>query len=328
MKHVSYSVIVLLVMAVAGVAAAQEAPIPNPIVVNVNGEPIHAADISVAMSNIGAQIKNAGQEVTQDELMQICVGRLIDQKLLAQEAERLELVVDETRILTQVELMTEEAGGLEALEKDLAQGGMSVKKIEQTLRELDLARLYVDTQIRSGVEVSEDDVKVFYNDNKDAFKRPETVRARHILAKVDEDADEATRKAARDKIVKAREKALAGGDFAELAKEMSDCPSSERGGDLGFFAYPQMVQPFSEAAFSMQPGGISEVVETEFGYHVIKVEERNASEDMELADISERVRSIVTERKVGDTLKQLLTELREQADIEYVEDPQGGPPTF
>jgi len=328
MKHVITSGVLVLMLAVAGIAVSQEQSPPNPVVVTVNGAPIHAADISVAMGSIGAQFSSAGQEMTEEELMQVSLGRLVDQKLLAQEAEQLELVVDETRIKAQLDRMAEEAGGREALEKDLAEGGLTISRIGETLRELDLARLYVDSQIRSNVEVTEDDITTFYDENKDKFMSPETVRARHILAKVDAGADEAAKEAAREKIVKARERAVAGEDFAELAKELSDCPSAERGGDLGFFAYTQMVKPFSEAAFSLPVGGLSGVVETEFGYHLIKVEERRPAKEMQLAEIHDRLRTIVTERKVGDLLGQRLTELRGQADIQYLEDPQGGPKPF
>lgn len=325
MNKVIVIVLGLVAAAFAVAASAQDQQTPNPVVVWVNGDPVYAADISVAMGSIGPQLKSAGQDLTQEELMQVSVGRIIDQKILAQQARQLELSVDEDRIQAQVDRMAGEAGGRETLEQDLAQGGMSIERMTETLRELELARLFVDSQIRSGMQVTDAELEAFYTENRDSFKRPETVRARHILAKVEEGADEATRKEARERIETARQRALAGEDFAALAEQISDCPSSKRGGDLGFFAYPQMVEPFSEAAFAMEPGGISDVVETKFGYHVIKVEGRRPAEDIDLAEVSSRVRSVVLERKVGEALNQRLSELREQADIEYAEDPQGGP---
>jgi parvulin-like peptidyl-prolyl isomerase len=102
--------------------------------------------------------------------------------------------------------------------------------------------------------------------------REEQVRARHVLAKADAGADEPTRAAARGKAEQAHRRALAGEDFAALAKELSDDASAAEGGDLGFFEKGRMVPAFADAAFALQPGEISAVVETQFGYHVIKVE--------------------------------------------------------
>jgi hypothetical protein len=119
---------------------------------------------------------------------------------------------------------------------------------------------------------------------------PEQVRARHILVAVDAAADPAAKAAARAKIEAAKKRIEAGEDFAAVAREMSDDPGSKQnGGDLGFFKRGAMVKPFEEAAFSLEPGKLSDVVETPFGYHLIRVEEKKAAAQLPYSEASARV---------------------------------------
>jgi peptidyl-prolyl cis-trans isomerase D len=124
------------------------------------------------------------------------------------------------------------------------------------------------------VEVSEEEINQYFDLNREGYGSPKKVWARHILFKVEGEADEETIEEARKKALSVLEQAKAGADFAELAKKHSDDPGSKnKGGDLGFFEEGKMVKPFSDAAFSMQPGEISDPVRTPFGWHLIKVEE-------------------------------------------------------
>jgi peptidyl-prolyl cis-trans isomerase D len=120
-------------------------------------------------------------------------------------------------------------------------------------------------------------VRKAYEDRKAEFDTPEQVRARHILVSVPPGADDAARAAAREKLEAARKRILAGEDFATVAGEISDDPGSKaQGGDLGFFRRGQMVRAFEDAAFALAPGQLSEIVQTDFGLHLIRVEEKRA----------------------------------------------------
>ncbi len=134
--------------------------------------------------------------------------------------------------------------------------------------------LFFDPAVQAAaVAVSQEEILDYYDEHPDEFNLPKQVRARHILFKVDPEASaediEKTRVRAADITRLARE----GQDFAALAQEHSEGPSGPRGGDLGFFQAGAMVKPFSEAAFALQVGDISDPVKTRFGWHVIKVEE-------------------------------------------------------
>lgn len=123
--------------------------------------------------------------------------------------------------------------------------------------------------------ISAEDISEYYESNIEQFKSPQTVQARHILIKVNENATPEQVEEARQRIEDVHQMANAGEDFAELAAEFSEGPTKTKGGDLGTFRRQDMVKPFSDKAFAMQAGEISEPVRTQFGWHIIKVERVN-----------------------------------------------------
>lgn len=126
--------------------------------------------------------------------------------------------------------------------------------------------------ILKSIEVSAEDARAYYEQNKSRFTTAEQRRASHILVRADADASAEARRAAREKAESIERQLKEGADFAALARSESEDPgSAESGGDLGFFTRDMMVQPFADAAFSLEPGATSGVVETEFGYHLIRV---------------------------------------------------------
>ena len=134
------------------------------------------------------------------------------------------------------------------------------------------------------VNVSEDDIQDYYESNPDKFESPKTVEARHILIKLVPDADAEEVEKARQRIETILDMANEGQDFAELAKQYSEGPTKDRGGNLGAFRREAMVKPFADKAFSMEPGEISEPVRTRFGWHIIKVEKVNPEKTTSLSE--------------------------------------------
>src|SRR5437773_3664945 len=168
---------------------------------------------------------------------------------------------------------------------------------------------YRPADFLSRVEVKDDEVAEYYALHKDdKFTEPEQVRARHILVKTAADAGADAKAAARKKAEELLAKVKAGGDFAALAKERSeDAGSAANGGDLGLFTRGRMTPAFEEAAFALQGGGWSDVVETPFGFHVIKVEEHRPGGAKpletvhdEIADTLKRERSLALARKQAE----------------------------
>ena len=150
--------------------------------------------------------------------------------------------------------------------------------------------------------------------------RPEMVRASHILIKTEEsDTDEVkAEKKAKAEALAIQAKA-ADADFAALAQENSDCPSKAQGGDLNFFAKERMVPEFSAAAYSMNVGDISDIVETQFGYHIIKVTDKKAGEQVAFTDVAANIKGYLTQQKKQEAVQAFMQDLRAKADIKYPE---------
>ena len=136
---------------------------------------------------------------------------------------------------------------------------------QQVKKGLSIQKL-LGKEIYEKLVVTDQESRSFYDNNPNFFQKPEQVRASHILIKVAADDDDEKKAAARKKIEDVQEKIKAGEDFAQLAEAYSEGPSSTQGGDLGYFDRQKMVKPFSDAAFRLQPGEISPIVETRFGY--------------------------------------------------------------
>ncbi len=307
-------------------AAQQPAPAAgdiNPAVLKVNEELVYAAEISMVMQNIASQMGGQGQQPpNQEELVQAATQRVVEQKLLAQEAGRLGIQVNDLRLAEMVQTIEQQAGGRAALDANLAQMGSGYDQIVNTLREMDLVRTYIETKIVPTIQVTEQEVSAFYTENPQMFQSPEQVHARHILFTVAEDADAQAIVDARGKADDARKRALAGEDFAELATELSEGPSAPNGGDLGFFSKDRMVPEFADAAFALEVGQISEVVRTQFGFHVIKVEEHREAGTVPLEEASDDLTNLLKQQKVGRMVNDVVQGLAAKATITPLLAPQ------
>ncbi len=144
------------------------------------------------------------------------------------------------------------------------------------------------------VEITDKEVVSFYEYNIEQYKHPKEVRARHILFKAAEDASDEVVQKAKKKAEKVLEKARKGDDFAKLAKQYSEGPSSSDGGDLGYFQAGQMDPAFEAAAFSLKPGEISDLVRTPFGVHIIKVEDIREARTDPLEAVREKIKETLT----------------------------------
>lgn len=144
------------------------------------------------------------------------------------------------------------------------------------------------------------------------------VRARHILIKSSRDEDLKSRSAALNKAKSIKAQLDKGADFEELAKEKSEGPSGPQGGDLGYFTRGQMVPEFEKAAFSLDVGQISDVVETQFGYHIIKAEEKRAPKKLKYEDIKFDLAGYLYEKKGEERYLDFVKELKDKAEVKIL----------
>ncbi|MBA2847769.1 hypothetical protein G4V39_07005 [Thermosulfuriphilus ammonigenes] len=204
---------------------------------------------------------------------------------------------------------------LEAEKEGLNEDPLIKARIQQA-RSAILAQELIRRQIIDKTEINDAEARKYYQENKAQFSQPERIKARHILIAVEDPASADSKKAAREKAEKILARVRAGEDFAELAKKYSDDPGSrEKGGDLGFFSRGQMIEPFEKAAFSLKVGEISGLVESPFGYHIIKVEERQPAQTTPYEKVKEQVREKALEAKRESVLEAYLQQLRKKYPV-------------
>lgn len=185
-----------------------------------------------------------------------------------------------------------------------------------------LAGEYLKKEVSDKISVKEDDVEAYYRSHKEEFTEPETVRARHILVKVEPSASEEDKKKAREKAEDILKKARAGEDFSRLASEFSDDPGSKaKGGDLGFFSKGRMVPEFEKAAFALKPGALSSIVETQFGFHIIKVEEKKESFLEPYDKVKDRIRDKALNQKRNAQISEFIEKAMKDAGVEFNMEP-------
>ena len=290
---------------------------PNPVVLRVNGDPIYAVEISMVMQTIQAQLTERGEEVDQRELAKVATQRAIEQKLLVQEARRFGVEADELDVARAARLAEQQSGGRASLEAKLKSTGSSYEQLLNMIREIEILKVFVSRQIEPNVVVTDEEIAAYYKDNPEAFEAEDRAHAYHLIIIIGEDAAPAALTAARTKAEAARQRTLVEGeDFTTIARELSEGPSAATGGDLGWVNRGALVSPLSETIFSLEPGEISEVVQSRFGFHVATISERRPAETISLEAASDQIENLLRAQKATETLGQLLETLAKSARVE------------
>lgn len=290
---------------------------PNPIVLRVNGDPIYAVEISMVMQTIQSQLEQRGETVDQRELAKVATQRAIEQSLLVQEARRFGVKADEMQVARAAQMAEQQAGGRAMLEAKLKATGSNYDQFLEMIREVELMRAFVDQQIKPNVVVTDEDIATYYKDHPAAFEADERAHAYHMIFVVSEDAEPAALEAQRAKAEAARQRALAGDeDFTVVARELSEGPSAPNGGDLGWVTRGALVSPLSETVFSLQPGEISDVVQSRFGFHVATISDRRPAETIGLEEASGQIEILLQQQEATEVVGQLLETLVKNAKVE------------
>ena len=306
-----------IILAAAGGVAAQDQPKPLPVA-TVNDVTITQQNFDFELQQTIGQMAQRGQMIGEETLPMIrqsVLNRMIDEELLYQDSQAKGIAVPDQRI-------ADELAGIKSRFPSEAEYNTTLNALKMSEDDLKtkirrgLAIQQLIGKLTTDIQVTDEEKKAFYDDNPAMFQTPEQVRARHILIKVAPEADEAQKKEALQKIKDLQKKVKGGEDFAALAEANSEGPSSAKGGDLGYFGRGQMVKPFEEVAFALQTGEVSDIVETRFGYHLIKVTERREAGTVPFEDAKDRVGQNIRKDKEGQVVRSHLEGLRAKAQIE------------
>lgn len=287
------------------------------VLARVNGQPVTKVDFERLVKNMEAGRGPVPAE-RRDEILRSALDQLITYTVMKQEAEARKVTVADTEVDAQVQQMQKQFPSEAEFKKALASRNLSIEQLKADARVDMLIDKMVEAEVATVSEATDADARDFYAKNPDKFEQGETVRASHILVMAGEGADEAAKKAARTKIDGLLQRARTGEDFSALAREGSDDGSKEQGGDLGFFGRGQMVPPFEQAAFALKPGEISDVVTTQFGYHIIKVAEKKPAATVPYDGVKEQIVDYLSNQKKQERVETFVEEARKRAKIEVL----------
>ena len=191
-----------------------------------------------------------------------------------------------------------------------------MEKFKKEFREQLKAKKFLDQIVKDIPEATEAEAKAFYDQNGDKFTKPEMVTASHILITVDPSDSDEVKAEKKAKLEALRKDILSGKiSFEDAAKANSDCPSKEQGGNLGEFAKGQMVPEFEMAAFTQEKGEIGEVIETQYGYHIIKVTDHKPAKKVSFEEAKKQIIDYLTGKKKHEKVTAYLKNLHDSATI-------------
>jgi parvulin-like peptidyl-prolyl isomerase len=278
------------------------------VVAIVNGEKIFRKALDRRLETL----KSLNQEISRSVEMTV-VNQLTKKLLLKQFMNNQNIKVSDEEIKAEIEkveflLKSNPNTSEKSLQEILETRGSSMEVLREEVRET----LALSKYLRNGV--SDDAIENFFNANK-IFFNGEKVRVSHVLVDTRKLVTEDELKKAKQEIEDIKKEIDSGVDIAELAKKYSDCPSADKGGDIGFFERRgSVVEPFAKVAFSLKVGEVSGPVRTSYGYHIIKVTDRQKGKEVEYEDVKEVVEYVYMEIKTED----LVNNLAEKAEIEIL----------
>jgi parvulin-like peptidyl-prolyl isomerase len=244
---------------------------------------------------------------------------MVEQEVVAQAAEREGIEVDAAQVEKQVEELRSVFDRDNQFLMKLEDDGFTEESFRRHIRRMIAAKMYLDRIRVDASDVSDNELQRFYDDNKDRLTLPAQVRVRHILLKWKPRGTQDDQSAIREEIKPILERARDGEDFAMLAREFSeDAATRQNGGETGLFTYGAMVPPFEAAAFALEPGEISDPVDTVFGVHILKLEELMEPRLLPLDEVREQLRDYVSEQNVEAAVRATIDELRAAADVEVL----------
>ena len=288
------------------------------VLARVNGQPVRKADFDRLIKNMEL---SAGQPVPaerRDEILRKALDQLVTYAVLSQETKARNISVSDADVDGNLKQMQSQFPSEQEFKKALAARGMSIEQLKTDAHiDMSITKM-MDAEVATQPPPSDAQVREFYDKNPDRFKQDESVRASHILFRVDEKATDAEKKKVRAQADGVLERAKGGADFAELAKKHSADGSAAQGGDLNFFSKGQMVPAFEQAAFSLTPGQISDIVTTQFGYHIIKVTDHKAPSTVAFDEVKDRIREFLTQQQKQQRAEAFIDSLKKKAKIEVL----------
>lgn len=305
----------------------------DPVIATGKGFEIKRSQLDDAFISYKATVAANGGAIQDDQrasvrsnlLQHLIITKILTQKATADDKAKTKEMVDQN-----IDEARKSAPSPAAFESEIKASGMTLAQVRDRAMEEQLCRRILQREASAGVTISENDAKKFYDENQSKFEQPEQVRAAHILISTLDSVTQrplpSDQKKAKEQLARSiRERAVKGEDFAALVKQYSEDPGSkDKGGEYKFPRH-QMVPEFESAAFSLKVGQISDLVETQYGYHIIKVLEKFPAKQTQFAEVEPKIKDYLTEQAAEKALPGYLDKIKTEANVALL-DPDTGKP--
>jgi parvulin-like peptidyl-prolyl isomerase len=328
-KNIGVKIIIasILILSMVFTAACSQA------VASVNGIEVTQAEVDEYVNFILSQDSESGEFLTEEDMRELeinIIDSLLVVKLLEQYAGENNITAPQEEIDLQMDSIITSYESESAFEADLKEKNVNRSFLENELKN-QIIRNKIFTEATMEVIVTEEQAKQYYDENMEVqFTNPERIRVSHILSifpwAQDDSIEEndKDKQEARDKIEFVQEQLEKGAEFGDMAREYSDDASnSPDGGDLGFITRGQMVEEFENAAFALEIDEVSDIVETQFGYHLIKLFDREEEGILAFEEVKDDISNYIAELNKLEKWEEFIMSLIEDAEIIYLTDSEG-----
>ena len=311
---------IIMTLILASVSAfAADIKAPEEKVAAVNSVIISKGEFDRELDFFVRRAASGGKQIPDFQMAQMkneVLESLINRELLFQESKKKGVQVKSEAVSDQLKNIQQRYPNKDEFKKLLNDMGLTESDLQAQIAHGMAIQKLIDEEVADKIKISDEETKSYYDANPQLFQQPEQVKASHILIKVDANATDAQKAEARKKIKEVQQKVQKGEDFATLAKTYSEGPSGPRGGDLGYFRRGQMVKPFEAVAFSLKLNETSDIVETRFGYHLIKVVGKKPAKKMTYAEVKDRLNDRLKKQKMASETNAYIENLRKGTKIE------------
>jgi peptidyl-prolyl cis-trans isomerase C len=292
---------------------------PDAIVAVVNGDPVKKVEYKAELDLTYNRLHESGQLIDGDMFMQLkadVVESFINLILLDQYSQKQGLQIDDAQVEQLYQKAMAKYPSKRQFKSSLKETGLTEADLRTRLKRTLSAQNVSQKLIVPTITVTDEEIKAYYDANAYEFEHDVQVHAAHILIKVFPFANAEDRQKAKQRILDIQKKVQEGEDFAVLAAKYSEGPSKIQGGDLGYLGSAQMAPAFETAAFSLQPGEVSDVVTTPFGFHLIKVYDRKPAGKVPFSEAGPQLKDRLYNERFNTRLRQLVEKLKAEANIE------------
>ncbi|MDD5064728.1 MAG: peptidylprolyl isomerase [Phycisphaerae bacterium] len=306
------------------------------VAVTVNGVAINESKIDAQLQPQLQKIGTQLPEQYKKQLRRQILEKMIIEQLLDEKVKAAKITISEEEVMERIKEISSQQQpplSLEDFKTMVEAYGQSFDDVKLRIQKGLAYQKFMEAQWAGKIDVPEGDAQKYYDENKTNFETPEQIRASHILVKpvtgdpnTDPNQAKAKAKAKTEGLLK---QIKGGADFAELAKVNSDDTySAVQGGDLGFFGRSQMVPAFEKAAFALKPGQVSDIVETQFGYHIIKLTEHKDANTIPFDEAEKDIVEMLTQTKKAEFAEKYIESLKADAKIVYPPGKEPNTPAF